>query len=36
MVEILKDNSRSEARVVYGAWTSWAKLVWQITQAYGK
>ncbi len=37
MVEILKDNARPEARVVYGAMDMpWAKLVGQIAQAYGK
>jgi nicotinamidase-related amidase len=37
MVEILKDNARQEAGVVYGAIDMpWAKLVGQIAQAYGK
>src|ERR1051326_704109 len=37
MVEILKDNARPEARVVYGAMDmAWATLVGQIAQAYGK
>src|SRR5438874_4117439 len=37
MVEILKDNARPEAQVVYGAIDMpWAKLVGQIAQAYGK
>src|SRR6476660_2412763 len=37
MVEILKDNARQEAGVVYGAMEmAWAKLVGQIAQAYGK
>src|SRR6202163_2105269 len=37
MVEILKDNARAEAGVVYGAMDMpWAKLVGQIAQAYGK
>jgi len=36
-VEILKDNSRSEAGAVYGAIDmDWAKLVGQISKAYGK
>jgi nicotinamidase-related amidase len=37
MVEILGDNARPEAAVVYGAMDmAWAKLVGQIAQAYGK
>lgn len=37
MVEILKDNGRPEAGAVYDALDMpWAKLVGQITQAYGK
>jgi nicotinamidase-related amidase len=37
MVEILKDNARPEAGVVYGALDMpWAKLVGQIAQAYAK
>jgi nicotinamidase-related amidase len=37
MVEILKDNARPEAGVVYGAMDMpWAKLVGQIAHAYGK
>jgi nicotinamidase-related amidase len=37
MVEILKDNSRSEAGTVYAAIDMpWAKLVGQIAQAYAK
>jgi len=37
MVEILKDNARPEAGAVYGAMDmSWAKLVGQVAQAYGK
>jgi nicotinamidase-related amidase len=37
MVEILKDNSRSEAGAVYGAIDmAWAVLVGQIAKAYGK
>jgi hypothetical protein len=37
MVEILKDNARSEAGEVYGAMDmAWAKLVGQIAHAYGK
>jgi nicotinamidase-related amidase len=37
MVEILKDNARPEAALVYGAIDMpWAKLVGQIAQAYGK
>jgi nicotinamidase-related amidase len=37
MVEILKDNARPEAGVVYGAIDMpWAKLVGQIAQPYGK
>jgi nicotinamidase-related amidase len=37
MVEILKDNSRSDAGAIYGAIDMpWAKLVGQIAQAYGK
>jgi nicotinamidase-related amidase len=37
MVEILKDNARPEAGAVYGAIDmSWAKLVGQVAQAYGK
>jgi hypothetical protein len=37
MVEILKDNARPEAGEIYGAMDmSWAKLVGQIAQAYGK
>jgi nicotinamidase-related amidase len=37
MVEILKDNARPEAGPVYGAINMpWAKLIWQIAQAYGK
>jgi nicotinamidase-related amidase len=37
MVEILKDNSRSEASAIYGAIDMpWAKLVGQIAHAYGK
>ena len=37
MVEILKDNTRPEAGVVYGAIDMpWAKLVGQIAQAYAK
>jgi nicotinamidase-related amidase len=37
MVEILKDNARPEAGVVYGAIDMpWAKLVGQIAQAYAK
>src|ERR1700740_197190 len=37
MVEILKDNSRSDAGAVYGAMDMpWAKLVGQIAQAYGR
>ena len=37
MVEILKDNARPEAGLVYGAIDMpWAKLVGQIAQAYGK
>ena len=37
MVEILKDNGRPEAGDVYAAMDmSWAKLVGQIAQAYGK
>jgi hypothetical protein len=37
MVEILKDNARSEAGGVYGAIDMpWAKPVGQIAQAYGK
>ena len=37
MVEILKDNARPEAGAVYGAIDmAWAKLVGQITRAYGK
>src|SRR2546423_5541856 len=37
MVEILKDNARSEAGEVYGAMDMpWAKLVGQIAKAYGK
>jgi isochorismate hydrolase len=36
MVEILKDNGRPEAGAVYGAIDMpWAKLVGQISQAYG-
>jgi hypothetical protein len=37
MVEILKDNARPEASAVYGAMDMpWAKLVGQISHAYGK
>jgi nicotinamidase-related amidase len=37
VVEILKDNARAEAALVYGAIDMpWAKLVGQIAQAYGK
>jgi nicotinamidase-related amidase len=37
MVEILKDNARTEAVEVYAAMDmGWAKLVGQIAQAYGK
>src|SRR6476659_6578133 len=37
MVEILKDNARPEAVEVYAAMDmAWAKLVGQISQAYGK
>ena len=37
MVEILKDNARPEAGLVYGALDMpWATLVGQISQAYGK
>ena len=37
MVEILKDNTRPEASVVYGAIDMpWAKLVGQIAQAYAR
>jgi hypothetical protein len=37
MVEILKDNARPEAAVVYGAIDMpWAKLVGQLAQAYAK
>jgi nicotinamidase-related amidase len=37
MVEILKDNTRPEARAVYEAMDMpWAKLVGQIAHAYGK
>jgi hypothetical protein len=37
MIEILKDNARPEAGVVYGAIDmDWAKLVGQIAQAHGK
>jgi hypothetical protein len=37
MVEILKDNARPEAGEVYGAMDmAWAKLVGQISDAYGK
>ena len=37
MVEILKDNARQEAGLVYGAIDMpWKKLVGQIAQAYGK
>jgi nicotinamidase-related amidase len=37
MVEILKDNARPEAGVLYGALDMpWAKLVGQIAQAYAK
>ena len=37
MVEILKDNARSEAGEVYAAMDmGWAKLVGQIAEAYGK
>jgi hypothetical protein len=37
MVEILKDNARPEAAVVYDAMDMpWAKLVGQIAQAYGR
>jgi hypothetical protein len=37
MVEILKDNRQPEAGGVYGAMDMpWAKLVGQISQAYGK
>jgi nicotinamidase-related amidase len=37
MVEILKDNLRSDAAAVYGAMNMpWAKLVGQIAQAYAK
>jgi nicotinamidase-related amidase len=37
MVEILKDNTRPDARAVYDAIDMpWAKLVGQIAQAYGK
>lgn len=37
MIEILKDNARPEARVVYEAIDMpWAKLVGQIAHAYGK
>jgi nicotinamidase-related amidase len=37
MVEILKDNARPEAGVVYGAMDmDWAKLVGQIAQSYGR
>jgi nicotinamidase-related amidase len=37
MVEILKDNLRSDAAAVYGAMDMpWAKLVGQIAQAYAK
>ena len=37
MVEILKDNARPEAGEVYSAMDmGWAKLVGQISQAYGK
>lgn len=36
MVEILKDNARTEAEAVYGAMDMpWAKLVGQIAQAHG-
>jgi hypothetical protein len=37
MVEILKDNARSEASDVQGAMDmAWAKLVGRISDAYGK
>ena len=37
MVEILKDNARPEAGEVYGAMDmAWAKLMGQISRAYGK
>lgn len=37
MVEILKDNSRSDAGAIYGAMDMpWAELVGQIAHAYGK
>jgi hypothetical protein len=37
MVAILKDNSRPDADVIYGAVDMpWAKLVGRIAQAYGK
>jgi len=37
MVQILKDNARPEAGEVYGAMgMAWAKLVGQISQAFGK
>ena len=37
MVEILKDSARPEAGAVYGAMDmDWAKLVGQISHAYGK
>ena len=37
MVEILKDNARPEAGLVYGALDMpWATLVGQISEAYGK
>lgn len=37
MVEILKDNARSEAGEVYAAMDmGWAKLVDQIPQSYGR
>jgi len=37
MVEILKDNARPEAGLVYGALDMpWATLAGQISEAYGK
>jgi hypothetical protein len=37
IVEILKDNARTEVGAVYGAIDMpWAKLVGQIAQAYGR
>jgi hypothetical protein len=37
MVEILRDNARSEAGDVYESMDmGWAKLVGQVAQAYGK